>query len=303
MLKGRLGLEKARIPYVDRHGLIWLSRGSLIARSGSLSFKRKQSNGVSAGSDEMPDGEYAIPFQALSMILLGPGSTVSHDALRLLARHGTALVAVGESGVRCYTAPPIMADRSGIARKQVRLWSDMENRLVVAREMYQIRMGKSVKRYSLDELRGIEGARVREAYNLRAKQVGIQWYGRRYDRQNPSSADIPNQAINHAATALEAAAAIAVTAVSAIPQLGFIHESSGSAFILDIADLHRESVTIPVAFRAARKVLQSKGRLSIEKVTRKDCGYALRKQQIIPKMIDNIKELLGGTESKEVGLE
>ncbi len=299
MLLGRLGLEKAWIPHSDRHGLIWLARGRLVVRAGSLAFERDESVGESPDSDEMPSGRYAIPFQGLSMILLGPGSMVSHDALRLLARHGTALAAVGENGVRCYTAPPIMANQSKLARKQVRVWANPETRLVVARKMYQLRMGASIEGCTLDELRGMEGARVREAYRLCAKQAGISWHGRRYDRRNPSSADIPNQAINHAATALEAAAAIAVAATATIPQLGFIHEGSGNAFVLDIADLHRESVTIPVAFRAAAKVLRSKGRMSIERVTRKDCGLVLYKQHIIPKMIDEIKELLSDLTSKE----
>ena len=299
MLPGRLGLEKAWIPHSDRHGLIWLARGRLVARAGSLSFERNESVEKPVDSDEMPPGKYAIPFQGLSMILLGPGSMVSHDALRLLARHGTALAAVGENGVRLYTAPPIMANQSRLARKQVRAWADPETRLVVARKMYQLRLGTiSIRRYTLDELRGMEGARVREAYKLCAKQAGIPWYGRRYDRQKPSSADIPNQAINHAATALEAAAAIAVAATATIPQLGFIHEGSGNAFVLDIADLHRESATIPIAFRATAKVLQSKGKMSVERITRKDCGRALYKQRIIPKMIDNIKELLSELKSE-----
>ena len=105
MLRGRLGLETARIPHGDRHGLLWLSRGALTVRDGTLRFERQ---GDPDADSSLESGEYGIPFQTLSMILLGPGSTVSHDALRLMARHGTALVAVGEDGVRCYTAPPLM---------------------------------------------------------------------------------------------------------------------------------------------------------------------------------------------------
>ena len=97
MLKGRLGLETARIPHADRSGLLWLSRGALTARDGTLSFERGPHV---AANDPLEPGHYAISFQGVSMILLGPGSTVSHDALRLLARHGTALAAVGEDGVR-----------------------------------------------------------------------------------------------------------------------------------------------------------------------------------------------------------
>ena len=117
MLRGRLGLETARIPHADRHGLLWLSRGALTVRDGTLRFERNAEPDSGSGLDS---GDYGIPFQSLSMILLGPGSTVSHDALRLMARHGTALVAVGEDGVRCYTAPPLMPDTSDTARRRRR---------------------------------------------------------------------------------------------------------------------------------------------------------------------------------------
>ena len=120
MLRGRLGLETARIPHADRHGLLWLSRGALTVRDGTLRFERNAEPDSGSGLDS---GDYGIPFQSLSMILLGPGSTVSHDALRLMARHGTALVAVGEDGVRCYTAPPLMPDTSDTARRQMRAWA------------------------------------------------------------------------------------------------------------------------------------------------------------------------------------
>ena len=82
MLFGRLGLDTARIPHADRHGLLWLARGRLNARDGTLSFEKK--DGSSAQNDPLKPGRYSIPFQSISMILLGPGSTVSHDALRLL---------------------------------------------------------------------------------------------------------------------------------------------------------------------------------------------------------------------------
>ena len=113
MLKGHLGLEHARLPHADRHGLLYLERGALSVVEGCLRF-------IAAGSDLMVAGDYRIPHQSLSMLLLGPGSTVSHDALRLLARHGTALSAVGEDGVRFYTAPPLLPDSSALARAQVR---------------------------------------------------------------------------------------------------------------------------------------------------------------------------------------
>ena len=288
MLRGRLGLETARIPHADRHGLLWLSRGALTVRDGTLRFDRQ---GGPDGERSLEGGEYGIPFQALSMILLGPGSTVSHDALRLMARHGTALVAVGEDGVRCYTAPPLMPDTSDIARRQMRAWGDPQgSRITIARRMYAIRMGEVLPHQSLDALRGIEGARMKRTYQTLAQRYGVPWRGRRYDRTNPLAADVPNQAINHASVAVTSAAVIAVTAVGAIPQLGFIHEHSGDAFALDIADLFRDSTLLPAALRSAKAVMEDPA-LDIERVTRRTTGEMLRSERVIPRMIDHIKGL------------
>ncbi len=288
MLKGRLGLEMARIPHADRAGLLYLARGALTARDGTLNFMRgpEPSEG-----DPLSAGDYAVPLQGVSMILLGPGSTVSHDALRLLARAGTTLAAVGEDGVRLYTAPPLIPDRSDLARRQATLWANETSRLDIARRMYAWRLGEVLPHRRIDVLRGIEGARVKEIYRLQAQKVGIAWHGRRYDRADPMAADLPNQALNHASSAMEAAAATAVAAAGAIPQLGFIHEDPGQSFVLDVADLFRDQVTVPVAFAAARDVGRRPGD-SIERVTRRAMGAAIMRGRVIPAMIEKIKALL-----------
>ena len=284
MLKGRLGLETARIPHADRHGLIWLARGNLSAVDGTLRF-------VTAGTPDMAAGDYSIPFQGISLILLGPGSTVSHDVLRLLARHGTGLAAVGDDGVRAYTAMPLGPDDSALARRQARAWADAEHtRVSLARRLYAWRLGEVLPHRDLDVLRGIEGARMKETYRLLASQYGAAWKGRRYDRSKPTAADLPNQAINHAATAVEAAAAIAVAATATLPQLGFIHEDSASAFTLDIADLFRDRITLPVAFQAVCAVERQPG-MSVDQHVRRIAGRTFREQKVIPSMIERIKEL------------
>ena len=225
------------------------------------------------------------------MILLGPGSTVSHDALRLMGRHGTALVAVGEDGVRCYTAPPLTPDTSDIARRQMRAWGDSKgSRIRIARKMYALRLGEVLPDENLDALRGIEGARMKRTYQLLARRYGVQWHRRRYDRARPLAADIPNQAINHASVAVTSAAVIAVTAVGAIPQLGFIHEHSGDALALDVADLFRDTILLPAAFRSAKAVIDNPA-LSLERHTRRSTGEMLRTERVIPRMIDRIKVL------------
>jgi CRISPR-associated protein Cas1 len=284
MLKGRLGLETSRIPHADRAGLLWLARGQLVARDGTLAFLRGPEP-----DETLAPGEYAIPVQSVSMILLGPGSTVSHDALRLLARANTALAAIGEDGVRLYTAPPLLPDRSALARRQAMAWADRRKRVDIARKMYAWRLGEVLPHRDIAVLRGIEGARMKETYRLTAERLGVTWRGRRYDRSAPGAADMPNQALNHAASAVEAAAAIAVTATAAIPQLGFIHEDPGQSFVLDVADLFRDDVTIPCAFRAAKAA--ATGRESVERLARRETGRALSARGVIPAMIERIKTL------------
>lgn len=281
---GRLGLAQSRIPHVDRHGLLWLSRGNLYVRDGTLCFK-------AAGSEFMDPGEYAIPYQTLSMILMGPGTSVTHDVLRILARHGTLLAAVGEGGVKYYTAPPMGAGRSAIARAHARLWADGEKRLLVARRMYGYRFRSAFPHDDISVLRGMEGARVKETYKILANRYGVEWKGRRYDRQNPRLNDLPNQAINHAATFVEAAADIAVASVGALPPLGFIHEDSSNAFSLDIADLWRDEVTLPLAFSVAGQGERVPESL-LERHIRYEAAKWFKKHKLIPKMIERIKELL-----------
>ena len=300
MLKGRLGLETARIPHADRHGLLWLSRGNLTVRDGTLRFDRQ---GGPDTDSPLESGEYGIPFQSLSMILLGPGSTVSHDALRLMARHGAALVAVGEDGVRCYTAPPIMPDTSDVARRQMRAWADqLGSRITIAKKMYALRLGEVLPQQDLNALRGVEGARMKRTYQLLAQRYGIDWRRRRYDRSDPLWADLPNQAINHASVAVTSAAVVAVTAVGAIPQLGFIHEHSGEAFALDIADLFRDTILLPAAFQSAKEVMDDP-KLGIERHTRKLTGELMRKERVISKMIERIKTLFQDVAPMEMNLE
>jgi CRISPR-associated protein Cas1 len=283
-LPGRLGLSGSRIPHADRHGLLWLSRGRLSVEDGTLRF-------VCSESEDLAAGDYAIPYQGVSMILLGPGCTVTHDVLRVLARHGTLLAAVGGGGTKYYTAPPMGQGRSDVARRHATIWANKKRRLDVARRMYAFRFGRVLPHRDIAVLRGIEGGRVKEMYRVEAGKFGIPWNGRRYDRANPNAADVPNQAINHAATFVEAAADIAVAATGALPPLGFVHEESSNAFTLDIADLYRGEVTVPLAFQAAHQVLDNP-ELSVERTLRRNAAAEFRKRQLIPKMIDRIKELL-----------
>jgi CRISPR-associated protein Cas1 len=160
--------------------------------------------------------------------------------------------------------------------------------------MYALRFGEVVRARSLDMLRGMEGARMKRAYEIEAQRFEVPWQGRRYDRSNPNATDIPNQAINHAASAVEAAAAVAVASTATIPQLGFIHEDSGQSFVLDIADLARHDVTLSIAFGAAKLAIKDAGE-NLERLVRTRAAELFTTKNVIPGFIDRIKTLLEKT--------
>jgi CRISPR-associated protein Cas1 len=286
MLYRRLGLDNARIRHADRHGLLWLDKGRLEVEAGCLRF-------ITVGGGALEAGDYQIPHESVSVILLGPGSSITHDAFRLLANHGTALAVIGEGGVRLYTAPPLMAATSALARRQAALWTDPKSWMDVARKMYAWRMGEIVPAArTIEMLRGMEGARVKAAYATKAAEHGLEWKGRHYNRTNPGAADLPNQALNHLSSAMTAAAAIAVMATATIPQLGFLHEDSASAWVLDIRDLYRDTIGLDIAFGAAKEAEQ--GQVSVDKLVRVRANEMFQREGIIPGMIERIHSLLSG---------
>lgn len=292
MLKGRLGLETTRVPHADRHGLLWLERGRIAVESGCLVY-------VTAGYDQLEAGAYEIPFQQISNIIMGPGTVISHDALRLLARQQTGVVAAGSCGTRIYAVSmPFGPDRASLAKRQVELWADINSRIDVARAMFEIRFGAPLPDYARDmnSLRGIEGKRMKQVYQMLAEQYQVNWKGRRFDRNQPENDDLINQAINHSSTAAYAAAQIAVAVTGAIPQLGFIHESSSRSFALDIADMFRSTVILPIAFKAVTQI-RHESKPEVERHTRKLAGDTFKQEQLIPKMIDKIKELIPTNDS------
>lgn len=259
-----------------------------MVEAGTLRFMTK-------GSESFEAGDYAVPFQGVSCLLLEPGVMVSHDALRLCARHGTGVAVVGEGGTRLYASMPFGPDRSARARKQAECWASPEMRTLVARRMYAWRLGEVLPDADIAVLRGIEGARMKETYRRLAQTYGVRWGRRHYDRDDPEATDAANQSINHAATAMYALAQVAVAVTGTIPQLGFIHEDRGIAFALDVADMLRDRVTLPIAFEAVKAPRPENEPL--ERVVRRHAARVFRREKVLATMIDRIKELFGGDDA------
>lgn len=179
------------LPLKERISLIFISYGQIDVVDGAFVVIDK--NGV----------REHIPVGSVACIMLEPGTRVSHAAAKLAAYVGTLLVWVGEAGVRLYASGQPGGARSDQLLYQARLALDADLRLKVVRKMYEMRFGEPPpSRRGVDQLRGIEGARVRKTYELLAKRYGVKWRGRRYDPEEWDASDTANRCISAATACL-----------------------------------------------------------------------------------------------------
>lgn len=233
-----------------------------------------------------------IPVGSIACIMLEPGTRVSHHAAALAAKAGTLLVWVGEAGVRVYAAGQPGGARSDRLLYQAKLALDDTARLKVVRKMYEIRFGeKPPDRRSVEQLRGIEGARVRKIYQLLAKQAGVEWKGRNYDHTQWDNSDTANRCISSATACLYGICEAAVLAAGYAPAIGFIHTGKALSFVYDIADLFKFDEIIPQAFNIA-----AKNHPNPEREVRLMCRNVFRQSKILKKIIPTIEEVLAAGE-------
>jgi CRISPR-associated protein Cas1 len=229
-----------------------------------------------------------IPVGGIACLMLEPGVRVSHAACALAARVGTLLVWVGEGGVRLYSAGQPGGARSDRLLYQAKLALDDDARLKVVRAMYHYRFGEEPpQRRSVEQLRGIEGARVRALYQMLAQQYGVDWKVRNYDREDWDAADIPNRCLSAATACLYGVTEAAVLAAGYAPAVGFIHTGKPLSFVYDIADLYKFETVVPVAFSIAAK---STGQP--EREVRLKCRDVFRQSKLLERIIPDIETLL-----------
>jgi len=235
-----------------------------------------------------------IPVGSVACLMLEPGTRVSHRAVALAARVGTLLVWVGEAGVRLYASGQPGGARSDRLLYQAKLALDENARLKVVRKMYEIRFGeKPPSRRSVEQLRGIEGARVKKTYQLLAQKFGVEWKGRRYDATDWDASDLPNLCLSAATASLYGITEAATLAAGYAPAVGFIHTGKPLSFVYDIADLFKFDTVVPVAFRIAAEDPPYP-----ERKVRLACRDMFRQTKLLGKIIPTIEEVLAAGDLK-----
>lgn len=264
------------IPIKDRVSVLFAEKGNLDVLDGAFVLVDK--NGVRTH----------IPVGGVACLMLEPGTRVSHAAVTLASRVGCLLVWIGEAGVRLYASGQPGGARADRLLYQAKLALDDEARLRVVRKMYSMRFKEEApSRRSVEQLRGIEGVRVRKMYELIARQYGVTWKTRDYDYDEWGSGDIPNRCLSSATACLYGICEAAILAAGYAPAVGFIHTGKPQSFVYDIADVFKFETVVPVAFRiAARNPSEP------ERQVRLGCRDAFRQTRLLHRIIPTIEEIL-----------
>lgn len=264
----------------ERLSLLFLGRGQLDVKDGA--FVMVDADGVRTH----------VPVGGVACLMLEPGTRVSHAAVVLAARAGTLLVWTGEAGVRVYSAGQPGGARSDKLLYQAQLALDPAARLKVVRKMFAFRFGEEppAKR-SVDQLRGIEGTRVRAIYSQLAKSCGVKWTRRNYDHTKWESGDVINKCVSAATACLYGVSEAAILAAGYAPAIGFLHTGKARSFVYDVADLFKFETVVPVAFHIASRSPEDP-----EGEVRRACRDIFRKHKLLREIIPTIEEVLAAGE-------
>jgi len=234
------------------------------------------------------DGRIPIPVASLNVLMLGPGVSISHAAMNILAKNGCSVAWVGEDMTRFYAHGMGETYKAYKVMRQAQLVSDPEKRKQVVIAMYQKRFDiKLDSGLSLPQIRGMEGVRVRRCYKQWSEKSNVEWTGRSYDFK-AWGGDPINRALSVANSILNAVCTAVIVAAGYSTALGFIHQGRQYSFVYDIADLYKTEVTIPVAFQTV-----GEAGVEVEARVRAAVREKLREIRLLNRILPDIEELLG----------
>jgi len=260
----------------ERSSLIFLEYGELDVIDGAFVLIDK--NGV----------RIQIPIGSVACLMLEPGTRVSHAAVKLAAQVGCLLVWVGEAGVRLYSSGHPGGARSDRLLYQAMIALDASARLRVVQKMFETRFEEKVPpEYSINQLRGLEGVRVRKMYETLAQEYNVMWRGRRYDPKHWGASDLPNKCLSAGTACIYGVVESAILAAGYSPSIGFLHSGDPLSFVFDIADLFKFDTVVPAAFEVA-----SQYPTHPERSVRQACRDRFRQERILDRIIPTIQEVL-----------
>lgn len=234
------------------------------------------------------EGRTPIPVAGLGLMMLGPGTRATHRAMQSAAEMNCMVVWAGEGGTRLYAHGTGGTSHANRLRRQARIWANPDTHLQVVRRMYELRFGEQLPQdITLQQVRGREGMRVRRAYEALAREAGIEWKGRQYDRNDWYAADLPNRCLSAGNAALYGIVHAAIVALGYSPALGFIHTGRPLSFVYDMADLFKFELVVPTAFVVAAQVQKDP-----ERATRLACRIVFHEGKLLSRILEMIEQVL-----------
>lgn len=234
------------------------------------------------------DGKTPVPCASLALLMLGPGTNLTHAAALTLADNNCLIAWCGEHGVRQYAFGVGGTRSAATLLQQARLVSDPDLRCATARRLYQMRFQEEPDpSLTLEQLRGWEGRRVRDAYARASQESGVPWEGRCYDRGAWVAADPVNRALSAANSCLYGICHAGILSMGLSPALGFIHTGKQLSFVYDVADLYKTTLTIPTAFAVAGEATAE-----IERTTRLACRQVFQEAHLLERLASDLPRAL-----------
>lgn len=231
-------VTRESLPQVkDKYPFLYLERGRLEIDDSSVKWIDSDANVV------------PIPVSTINTILLGPGTTVTHEAVKTAVSANCNISWVGEDTLIFYAAGLNPTANTRNIRRQARLVCNKKSSVEIARKLFLRRFPLSeVEGKSIKELMGMEGKRVKELYAQKAEYYQVGWKGRSYIPGKFELSDITNQVMTSCNAALYGILSSAVHSMGYSPHLGFIHSGSPLPLVYDLADLYKEKLSIDLAF-------------------------------------------------------
>ena len=235
-------ITRESLPQVkDKYPFLYLERGRLEIDDSSVKW-------IDSSNNVVP-----LPVATLNALLLGPGTTVTHDAIRTATAANCAVCWVGEDSLLFYAAGFLPTADTRNLKQQIELSANPEKSLEVARRMFARRFpDANLTEKSLKEMMGMEGHRVRSLYQQKAEQYQVGWKGRSFTPGKFEASDLTNQILTASNAALYGILSSAVHSMGYSPHIGFIHSGSPLPFVYDLADLYKEELCIDLAFALTR---------------------------------------------------
>lgn len=238
--KKRLFIKVTRenLPQIkDKYPFLYLERGRLEIDDSSVKWIDCDCNVV------------RLPIATINTLLLGPGTSITHEAVKVMAASNCSVCWVGEDSLLFYAAGQTPTADSRNLRKQMLLAADKIKATEVARRMFARRFpGEDLSGKSLNEMMGMEGYRVSKLYGEMAQQFNVGWKGRSYQPGKFEMSDVTNQILTASNAALYGILTSAINSMGYSPHIGFIHSGSPLPFVYDMADLYKDSLCIHLAF-------------------------------------------------------